>query len=103
MYTMHELQTFLTERLEDLVQKVYITPPAGMQMVFPCITIARNTGATAFADNEVHRHQKRYLLTAITEDADTGLYDALASLPRCIHDRSFPADNLTHDVFTIIF
>ncbi len=100
---MDQLQSFLSELFGDDVQEVYIQPPAGMQMVYPCITIARSTGATAFADNEVHRHQKRYVLTAIAEDPDSGLYEVLASLPRCVHDRSFPADNLTHDVFTIFF
>ena len=103
MYTMDELQSFLSEFFGDSVKKVYIQPPAGMQMVYPCITIKRDTGHTAFADNEVHRHQQRFLLTAIAEDPDSGLYEQLASLPRCVHDRSFPADNLNHDVFTIFF
>lgn len=100
---MDQLQTFLTDLFGDSVAKVYIQPPAGKQMVYPCVLIQRDTGATAFADNEVHRHQKRYLLTGIAEDPDSGLYDLLASLPRSRHERSFPADNLNHDVFTIFF
>ncbi len=74
-----------------------------MQMEYPCVTITRTQGDTKFADNEVHRHQQRYLLTAIALDPDSGLYEQLAALPRSVHDRSFPADNLNHDVFTIIF
>lgn len=100
---MDQLQQMLTEYLGDAVQKVYIQPPAGMQMVFPCVTITRSPGNTKFADNLPYRHQKRYLLTAIADDPDSGLYELLVKLPRCIHDRSFPADNLNHDVFTIFF
>lgn len=100
---MDQLRSYLAEIFGSDVQKIYIQPPAGMQMVYPCILIARSTGRTAFADNNSYRHQKRYTLTAIAEDPDSGLYDKLASLPRCTHDRSFPADNLNHDVFTIFF
>jgi|SRR6185436_18484811 len=100
---MDELQIFLAELFGDSIKKVYIQPPAGMEMEFPCITISRAQGNTAFADNLVHRHQKRYSLTAIAKDPDPGLYEVLADLPRCVHDRSFPADNLNHDVFTIFF
>lgn len=108
---MEQLLSYLDEIIEatyDAVPeykttKVYIQPPAGMDMVYPCITISRDTGDTAFADNQVHRHQKRYQLTAIDEDPVSPLYDLLASLPRSTHNRSFPADNLNHDVFTILF
>lgn len=100
---MDQLQQYLTEYLADNVKKVYIQPPNGTMMLYPCVVIERNTGDTAFADNNSYRHQKRYLLTGIADDPDSGLYDLLASLPRCVHDRSFPAENLTHDVFTIFF
>lgn len=102
---MDQLKTYLDEQLveKELEAKVYIQPPAGMLMDYPCITISRGVGATSFADNSVHRHQKRYELTAIDEDPVSVLYDFLASLPRSTHNRSFPADNLTHDVFTLFF
>lgn len=103
VYTMDQLRSFLVEELGESVEAVYIQPPSGMDMVFPCITISRAPGDTKFADNNPYRHQKRYLLTAIADDPDSGLYDLLMNLPRCTHDRSYPADNLTHDVFTIIF
>lgn len=100
---MDQLQQMLSEYLGDAVKKVYIQPPAGMQMLYPCLVIERATGNTKFADNNPYRHQKRFLLTAIADDPDVGLYDLLVKLPRCIHDRSFPADNLNHDVFTIFY
>jgi hypothetical protein len=100
---MDQLRDFLEEELGEAIQKVYIQPPSGTLMVYPCVTISRAPGDTKFADNNPYRHQKRYLLTAIADDPDSGLYDLLTKLPRCTHDRSFPAENLTHDVFTIIF
>lgn len=100
---MDQLRTFLSEQLGEAVKQVYIKPPASKGMEYPCVLITRAQGNTAFADNNPYRHQKRYLLTGISSDPDSGLYDLLESLPRCIHDRSFPADNLNHDVFTIFF
>lgn len=100
---MDQLQNYLVDILGVAVKHVYIKPPANMQMEYPCVLISRAKGETAFADNNPYRHQKRYLLTAIAMDPDSGLYDLLTALPRCVHDRSFPADNLNHDVFTIFF
>jgi len=99
---MDQLREFLVNYLGDAVNEVYIQPPTGMQMVYPCVTIARDPGNTAFADNQPYRHQTRFLLTGIADDPN-GLYKLLAALPRSQHSRSFPADNLTHDVFTIFF
>ena len=102
---MDQLRSYLENLLEEqeLEAELYIQPPAGKLMSYPCITISRNTGDTAFADNASFRHQKRYTLTAIDDDPESDLYDFLASLPRARHDRSFPADNLNHDVFTLFF
>lgn len=100
---MDQLQSFLSERFGAAVKKVYTKPPASMQMEYPCVLISRSKGDTAFADNNPYRHQPRYLLTAISSDPDSGLYKLLAALPRSTHERSFPADNLNHDVFTIFF
>ena len=108
---MDQLLAWLDSKFQELVDqdileekpKVYIQPPTGKLMEFPCVTITRATGNTLFADNNPYRHQPRYLLTAINEDPVSPLYKVLASLPRCIHDRSFPAENLNHDVFTIFF
>jgi len=108
---MDQLRAYLDEIFGALVDQdilpakpaLYIQPPAGLKMTYPCITIGRNTGDTSFADNAPFRHQKRYTLTAIDEDPEGPWYDLLASLPRARHDRSFPADNLNHDVFTLFF
>jgi len=100
---MDQLQSFLTTRLGDAVKKVYTKPPTNSGMEYPCVLISRAQGNTAFADNNPYRHQPRYLLTGISQDPTTGLYKLLAALPRSTHERSFPADNLNHDVFMIFF
>lgn len=108
---MDQLRLFLDEIFEALADEetipakptLYIQEPSSDAMSYPCILIRRGTGETSFADNIVHRHQKRYQLTAIDDDPEGPWYDILAALPRSTHDRSFPADNLTHDVFTMFF
>lgn len=100
---MDQLQSFLSERFGDSVKHVYIQPPTSKGMEYPCVLIARAQGNSAFADNNPYRHQPRYQLTGISTDPDSGLYELLAALPRSTHERSFPADNLNHDVFTIFF
>lgn len=99
---MDQLREFLIEFFGDAVKKVYIQPPTGKQMEYPCITITRDPGSTSFADNKAYRHQERYRLTGIKDDPE-GLYDLLKELPRSRHERSYPAENLTHDVFSIFF
>jgi len=102
---MDQLRSYLENILEekDLEATLYIQPPEGMKMTYPCIAITRDSGDTKFADNAPFRHQKRYTLTAIDEDPEGPWYDLLASLPRSKHNRSFPAENLNHDVFTMFF
>lgn len=101
---MDQLRTFLLEAAGDKVMQVYIQPPSGTQMMYPCMTIRRDTGNTAFADNQPYRHTKRYLVTGIVQDSDdSSLYDVLSKLPKSRHDRSYTADELNHDVFAIDF
>jgi hypothetical protein len=101
---MDQLRQFLAEAVGDKAQQVYIQPPSGRAMVYPCIVIRRDTGNTAFADNLPYRHTKRYLVTGIVRDSDDeSLYDVLSKLPKSRHDRSYTADELIHDVFAIDF
>lgn len=103
MYTMDQLQAELTQIFGDAVEKVYTQPPTGTMMKYPSVTIERDVGNTAHADNSPYRHLPRYLLTGISRDSDEGIYKLLASLPTSRHERTFVADNLIHDVFTMSF
>lgn len=72
-------------------------------MEYPCILISRDVGDTKFADNSPYRHTRRYQLTIIDRDPETFLYDPVAALPMCVHNRAYKADGLNHDVFIMYF
>jgi hypothetical protein len=72
-------------------------------MQYPCIVYNRDSVDTEFADNTPYRHTKRYQVTVIDRNPDSGVPDKVAALPMCSYDRFFTADNLNHDVFNIFF
>lgn len=90
--------------LEDLFNgdgKVYFQPPASIKMVYPCVVYERYNSKTEFADNKPYTWNRRYLVTLIDPDPESVFFDKLIALPKCIHNRSFVADNLNHDVFHV--
>lgn len=97
-----QLQTLL-EGLVGEGNKVYFQPPANVQIEYPCIIYKRDTAITRFAGNNTYHYNKRYQVTVIDRNPDSEIPDKVASLPMCIHNRSFPADNLNHDVFNLYF
>lgn len=94
-----ELQTLF----ESFTPNVYFQPPANVQMKYPCIVYKRAYAMTDFAGNKPYRYEKRYQVTVIDRDPDSGIPDKIAALPMCLYDRFFTADNLNHDVFNIYF
>lgn len=96
-----ELQALLETILGT--RDVYFQPPANVQMQYPCIVYNRDAAETQFAGNLPYRYTKRYQVTVIDRDPDSGLPDKIAALPMCIFDRFFTADNLNHDVYTLFF
>lgn len=98
------------EKLQALLQsllpdggKAYFQPPSNVEMVYPCMVYKRDTGKTAFADNAPYRRLMRYMVTVIDRDPDSAIPDKVAELPTCVHVRSYVAENLNHDVFTLYF
>ena len=89
--------------LRTLTENVYFQPPSNIEMAYPCIVYNKSSARTLFADNSPYRHTKRYVVTVIDRDPDSLIPDLVAKLPMCTFDRSFPADNLHHDVFTLFF
>jgi len=85
------------------VTNVYFQPPPSFQMSYPCIVYERSRILTEFAGNSPYKHDKKYTLTVMDENPDSVIPDAVSNLPRCSHDRSFKADQLNHDVFTLIY
>lgn len=96
-----QLQSLLEKILES--REVYFQPPANVQMKYPCIVYKRDVAVAKFADNNPYRYTKRYMVTIIDRNPDSIIPDKVATLPMCIHNRFFTADNLNHDVFILYF
>lgn len=99
MVRRHDLQEILT----DICPNVYFQPPANVQMTYPAIVYQRGRADSKFADNNPYTITKQYSLTLISKNPDETIFEALAALPMCGHERFFVVDNLNHDVFNIYF
>ena len=96
-----ELQTLLESLLGS--GNVYFQPPPNLQMQYPAIVYKRNNADAEFGDNIPYRVTRRYLVTLISENPDDPTWEKLVSLPQCLHERWFPANDLNHDVFNLYF
>ena len=96
-----ELQAIFAEILES--DNVYFQPPPSVRMDYPCIVYHRDYELANYADDFPYKRRKRYLVTVIDRDPDSGIPDKVASLPLCVYDRFYTADNLNHDVFKLFF
>lgn len=95
----HDLQSIL----ELVCPNVYFQPPANVQMLYPAIVYERGRADTKFADNNPYSTTKSYSMTLISRNPDESIFEVLAALPMCAHERFFVVDNLNHDVFSIYF
>ena len=102
---MAKSRTSLQEILEELLgsDRVYFQPPESIKLKYPCIVYERSDIDVRYANNEGYKMDKRYTVTLIDRNPDSGLPDKLAMLPYCSFDRHFVSDNLYHDVFTLYY
>lgn len=92
--------------LEDLIgsKNVYFQPPETIKLSYPCIIYSRGViGRTKFADDKPYQHQVRYAVTVIDKDPDSDILDKVASLPMCVFERHYTADNLNHDIYNLYY
>lgn len=92
--------------LESLLpsgSKAYFQPPANVEMTYPCIVYKRDDADTQFANNAPYIVKKRYQVTVIDRDPDSGIPDKVAALPTCVFERAYAKSNLNHDVFNLYF
>lgn len=82
---------------------VYFQPPADVQMQYPAIVYQRDQADTEFADNNPYRYTQRYSVTVIDRDPDSDIPAKVASLPQCVFNRFFAANELNHDVFILYY
>lgn len=85
------------------VPNVYFQPPESVKLNYPCIMYSRSSGETKFANDKPYNHQIEYKMTVIDKNPDSELPEKVASLPMCIFDRHYTADNLNHDVYNIYY
>lgn len=96
-----DLQAILENAIDS--KNVYFQPPENLKLKYPCVVYTVDAAVTTYADNLPYTFTKRYQLTLIESDPDSGLSDRLGRLPMCSFDRAYPASNLYHSVFTIYF
>lgn len=94
-----ELQSTFEELLES--RSVYYNPPSSVKMDYDAIVFKRSAFRNNFANNGVYRQSHAYEVTTITEDPDAPIIEKISKLPMCVFDRSYVADNLYHNVFTL--
>lgn len=84
-------------------RNVYFQPPATVKMSYPAIRYSRADIDNQHADDGVYMQHRAYELIVIDPDPDSSIVERVAKLPRCRWNRSYPANNLNHDVFTIYY
>lgn len=82
-------------------QNVYFQPPASVSMKYPAIVYSRSDMISNFAGNYPYTKATAYTVTLIDKNPDSEYVKKISMLPMCSYDRSYKADNLNHDVFTI--
>lgn len=102
---MAQSRLLLHDILVDLLgsDQVYFQPPENVNMLYPAIVYKRDLANTQFANNFPYRRAWRYQVTVIDQDPDSPIPDKVAELPMCTHSRSYPANQLHHDVFDVYF
>lgn len=93
----------LHQLLETFTDNVYFQPPTNIQLKYPCIIYKRDFAETKFADDKPYNHTKRYMITIIDQDPDSGIPDQVAAMPMSLFNRFYTADNLNHDVYSVYF
>ena len=100
--TRFDLQASLEEFMGN--KNVYFQPPEGFKMKYPCITYELSRIEQVYANNKTYLGHNEYSLTVIYREADaTYKWDILKNFELISFDRSYKADNLYHDVFTIVW
>jgi hypothetical protein len=93
----------LHQLLETFTENVYFQPPTNIQLKYPCIIYKRDFADTKFADDKPYSHKIRYMVMVIDRDPDSDIPSKVASMPMCLFNRFYTADNLNHDVYNLYF
>ena len=78
-------------------------PPSNTEMNYPAIKYSRNSIDNKHANNKVYKQDYSYTITVIDYDPDSEIVRKVSTIPGIRHNRSYQADNLNHDTFTLYF
>ena len=84
-------------------RNVYFQPPASVKMKYPAIKYSRNNIDNKSADDSIYIQIYSYQIIVIDEDPDSKIVNKISRLPRIKWDTNYAADNLYHEVFTLIY
>lgn len=93
----------LHQLLETFTENVYFQPPTNVQLEYPCIIYKRDFADTKFANDNPYAHTLRYMIMVIDRDPDSAIPSKVASMPMCLFNRFYTADDLNHDVYNVYF
>jgi hypothetical protein len=93
----------LHQLLKTFTENVYFQPPTNTQLKYPCIIYKRDFADVKFADDNPYHLTIRYMVMIIDENPDSDIPSKVASLPMCLFNRFYTADNLNHDVYNLYF
>lgn len=82
---------------------VYYQPPAGKEMLYPCIRYSINEIDSKKANNLSYINTKGYNIIVISKSPDHEVIEKLLELPMSSFDRHYVSDNLNHDVIKLFF
>ena len=103
---MEKTRLNLQEELEGFLgsRNVYYQPPETIKLKYPCIIYEKSRVQQVYANNNTYLKHKEYSITVIYREADSDLPDRMLDSFKLISfDRHYKADNLYHDVFTIVW
>lgn len=95
----------LSSKFRELLgnNNVYFQPPQSKVMKYPCVRYERVKIPVTRADNGIYLKRYTYSATLIYTDPDSDMPENMLDLFEYIsHDRQYVADNLIHDVYTIV-
>ena len=94
----------IQERLEALADNlhVYYQPPASVRISYPAIIFRLNDYSQNWADDNLYKKDRSYLITFIHYDPDNDLIEKLLwAFPKLRYDRTYTSDNLYHYVYVL--
>lgn len=96
----------LDRRLRNLLgtSNVYFQPPESIKLKYPCIIYNLSSIPSIYANDKVYKSHRRYQITYVTSDPDTGMIDQMLGAFNLVSfDRHFTSDRLNHYIFTLYY